>query len=480
MKQLPRSNQSLDQQSVEERNGARSYSPKRFSKRLIYFALGITALAIVVWTFRPIPIPVETSRVTRGILQVTVNAEGKTRIRDRYVVAAPVNGQLARITLNEGDSVQSGAIVAQIDPLPFNASVQQALARLAEWRAQREGVETLRPKSASLEQAESRISAAIDAQRQAQASVEQAQAALEQAQRDRQRTAQLYANGAIARRDREAAELNEINRTKELETAQLAVKAATSEVEVAQAALSLLQSEQSDPDYLLEVYDARIASVEAELISLKKDADRTEIRSPASGKVLRVMQESAQFVSEGTPLLEIGNLSNQELVIDILSSDATRIKPGALILIDQETKVEPLQAEPLRAKVRFVEPAAFTKVSALGVEEQRVNVIGDLIGASPSFGDAYRIDTRIVVWQGNNVLKVPLSSLFRCDNSTPPHQQTWCVFAIKHDKAVRRKIQVGQRSDREAEILDGLTLEDTVILHPTEQITDGTKVSSSA
>lgn len=476
MKQLPQREQTTSQRFIEERNGTAPLplKPKRFPKWAIYSAIALLTFLAIAWAFRPTPIRVETSPVTRGTLQVTVNAEGKTRIRDRYVIGAPVNGQLARITLTEGDTVQAGAIVAQIDPLPLNASVQQSLAQLAEWRAQREGVATQRPKTASLEQAQSRIRAAIDAQRQAQAKVEQAQAALNQAQRDRQRAQQLEASGAISRRDREAADLTEITRAKELQTAQLAAKASASEVDVAQAALSVLRSEKSDPDYLLKVYDARIASVEAELSKLKQDAARTEIRSPVAGKVLRIQQKSAQFVTEGTPLLEVGDLAKQELVIDVLSSDATKIKTGNIILIDQATN-----SEPIKATVRLIEPSAFTKVSALGVEEQRVNVIGDFVDQSRSFGDAYRVETRIIVWQGNNVLKVPLSALFRCDSKATQADSRWCVFTADSNRATRRTVEIGQRSDREAEVLNGLNTNDTVILHPTEQITPGKRISTS-
>ena len=469
MKQLPQREQTTPQPFAEERNNATPPTRKRIPKWAIYGAIAIATLLAVVWAFRPTPIRVETSRITRGTLQVTVNAEGKTRIRDRYVIGAPVNGQLSRINLTEGDSIPAGAIVAQIDPLPLNASVQQSLAQLAEWRAQREGVATQRPKTAALDQAQSRIRAAIDAQRQAQAKVEQAQAALVQAQRDRKRAQELEASGVVSRRDRESAELNEITRNKELDTAKLAATAASSEVRVAQSALAVLQAEQSDPDYLLKVYDAKIANTEAELSKQKQDAARTEIRSPVSGQVLRIRQKSAQFVAEGTPLLEVGDLSKQELVIDVLSSDATRIKPGNPILIDQ--------AANLTARVRFVEPSAFTKVSALGVEEQRVNVIGDFVNASRSLGDAYRVDTKIVVWQRNDVLKVPLSALSRCDSSTAPTSQQWCVFTTESNRANRQIIEIGERSDREAEILQGLTSNDTVILHPTEQINSGTLIS---
>ncbi|HEY9624443.1 MAG TPA: hypothetical protein V6C78_29070, partial [Crinalium sp.] len=224
--------------------------PKPSPKHLLYLAIAITTLCLVVWAFRPAPILVETGTVERSSLQVTVNAEGKTRVRDRYVVTAPVNGHLERITLNEGDTVQVGMRVAQIEPLPLTAAVQEALGQLAEWQAQRAGVATQRPKTETLAQATTRIQEAVINQRQAEARVAQAQADLVQAQRDRDRAEQLAATGAISRQARETAELNATTRAKELEAAQLAAQVAASEVNVARAALAVLQREQTDPDYL--------------------------------------------------------------------------------------------------------------------------------------------------------------------------------------------------------------------------------------
>jgi HlyD family secretion protein len=446
--------------------------PRRFPlKKVAYISAGIATLLLIVWAFRPAPVLVDVGQVQRGDLQVTIDAEGKTRVRDRFTIASETDGHLARITLREGDAVAPGTVVAQIDPLPLNASVQEALGRLAEWRAQRAGVATQRPKAETIQQARTRIQAATARQRQAEARVSQARAALAQAQRDRDRAQQLAATGAIARQDREVAELNATTKAKELETAILAAQAEASEVEVARAALAVVQQEQSDPDYLLRVYDARIASTEAELSKLRDEAARTNIYAPVTGRVLRIHQKSAQFVTAGTPLLEIGDPAKLELVIDVLSTDAVRIKPGNPILIEQRLD-QSTNPTSVQARVRSIEPAAFTKVSALGVEEQRVNVIGDFVDSSQLFGDAYRVDTRTVVWQGKNVLKTPISSLFRC------HQSAWCVFVVKQDKAHQRQIVIGHRNDREAEVKQGLNPGETVILYPTEQIKEGIQVTS--
>jgi HlyD family secretion protein len=444
MKQLPKPLTERDRNyrpPDERQEKIAKRSPKLLFKQLIYIALGIGVILLIVSVLRHAPTLVDVGTVRRGELQVTVDAEGKTRVRDRFTIAAGTDGHLERILLDEGDTVRAGEIVARIDPLPLNASVEEALARLAEWKAERAGVATQRPKPETLAQARDHIQAAQAKQRLAQARVVQARADLEQARHDRERALYLEARGAIPRKDRELAELNEITKAKQLESDILAANAEASEVKVAQAALAVLQKEQTDPDYLLKVYDARIASTEAELSKLRDEASRTDIHSPASGQVLRIHQKSAQFVADGTPLLEIGNSKQLELVIDVLSADAMKIKLGDAIAIDLGT-----EAKPLRAKVRRIEPSAFMKVSALGVEEQRVNIIGDFIDSSASFGDAYRVEVRIVVWEGKNALKAPLSALFRCQ------QSDWCAFVVENGRTMRREVAIAHRNELEAEI----------------------------
>lgn len=437
-----------------------------FPPQLLPILAGLGLTGLIVYALRPQPIAVDLSTVDRGDLQVTVEEEGETRVRDRFVIAAPVEGRLLRIDLDEGDAVEPGMLVAQIDPLPYTTQVQEAQARLRELQAQLAGVETQRPKPAALEQARSRIAAAQAAQQESEARVAQAEAAFEQAQRDRQRFEQLYTEGAIPQQDFEAAQLEETVRARELDMAQEQLRRAIAEVNAAQENLAILQAEQRDPDYLLEVYRAQIAAVKADLADLTDEARRTEIFAPAAGQVLRVLQESARYVTAGTPLLEVGNASSLELVIDILSTEAVKVEPGDPILIEHWGGEHTLQA-----RVRYVEPSAFTEVSALGVEEQRVNVIADFAEPAIPLGDGYRVEARIVVWQDSQVLKVPVSALFRCKTD-------WCTFVVDRGRARRRKVRIGPRSDFEAVVNDGLEAGETVILHPTEQIEDGKRVSA--
>lgn len=446
---------------------------RELTRKLLFILAGLGILTASILAFRPAPISVDVAEVRRNNVRVTVDEEGESRIRKRYVVSAPVAGRLTRISLNEGDRVSQGDIIAQIDPLSLESDVREAQARLRQWQAEKAGVETQRPKREAISQAEARIRAAVAKQKEAEAKVERAKASLEQAKRDRDRHQQLYADGVISRQEKERAELEVITRQRALEAEQRVADSAAAEVNAAQQALGILRAEQQDPDYLLDVYEARIESVKAELAKLTDDVNRTNIIAPIDGYVLRVKQESAKYVEAGTQLLELGNPQDLEIVVDLLSSDAVKVKPGATMFLEHWGGDDILEA-----RVRYVEPSAFTKVSALGVEEQRVNVIADFIDAEIPLGDRYRVETRTVVWSGEDVLVIPLSALFRCEpNNKRTLTNTWCTFVVEANRAQKRQITVSQRSNFEAVVADGLQVSEIVILHPTEQIQSGTKVT---
>ncbi len=431
----------------------------RLPRWLPYGLAGLGVAVLVGLAFRPTPIPVDIGTATMGPLQVTVDAEGQTRVTDRYVVSAPVAGRLQRIDLEAGDAVEANTVIAQLDPLPLDARVRTAQARLRELQAELVGVDTQRPKAEALAQAAARLQAAEATQQAAAAEVEETRVALEQARRDRTRAQDLQTRGAISRQAREAAELEENRLVQELAANEKRLGSAIANVAAAQEALALLREEQRDPDYLEEAYRAQIAGVEAELANLVDEAQRTTILAPISGTVLRVPDESARFVQAGDPLIELGNPEELELVIDVLSTDAVKIKPGDQIVVDQWGG-----PEPLAATVSYIEPAAFTEVSALGVDEQRVNVVGTLsdLGAS-SLGDRYRIEARIVIWANDNVLQVPVSALYRCGES-------WCVFVVEADRAQPREIRINHRSTMAAEVTEGLRVGEQVVLHPNEEL----------
>jgi HlyD family secretion protein len=252
----------------------------------------------------------------------------------------------------------------------------------------------------------------------------------------------LAREGVISREELELAETAETNGAEQLEAAKFKARAAAFEVQVAKAGLLALASEQGGKPRLIS------------------------LRSPIQGHVLRVLQQSERVLTAGSPILEVGHPSQLEIVSDVLSNEAVKVKPGDPVLLENwggETA--------LHAKVRTVESSGFTKISALGVEEQRVNIVMDFVDPPGRLADAYRADIRIIVWEGKDVLKVPTSALFR-------RGQQWSVFAIEGGRARVRDVQVGHRNALEAEVLSGLSEDTRVILHPGNLISDGTRVSN--
>ena len=384
---------------------------KRWRRRIGWSASGIALMALAWMMWRPSVIPVQTSKVERGAMRVTVNEDGETRARDRFVIAAPIPGRMLRVELEQGDAVRKEQIVAKIQPLPLN-------------QQQREEV------LARIETAEAN-------KRQAQARVERALADYEQAEREFKRREHL--GRAIAAEELEQARNAEAIREKELEAAKFSAQAAASEVKVARAGLVGVEGAAAQPMVI-------------------------SIHSPVSGCVLQVVEKSERVVQAGAPLIVIGDPTRLEIVTDVLTTDAVNIMPGA-----------PVELEgwggdhPLHAKVRIVEPSGFTKISALGVEEKRTNVIADFVDSPGRLGDSYRVEASIITWQRSEVLKVPNSAAFRTSSG-------WAVFVMESGKAHERVVKVGHRNQTEAEVLDGLTAGEEVILHPSNQLREGARV----
>ena len=392
-------------------------------RRIGMAAAALVVLALLVFVFRPVPVRVEVGRVARGGVVVTVDEEGETRVRDRFVVAAPIAGRVARLTLQAGDAVARGAVVARMHPLPLDPRTRA--------------------------EAEARIEAAQAALREADARVEQARAARQQAGRSAARARELGKMGTIGVEERELSELAETARGKEFEAAEFADRAARFSLEAARAAL------------MAPGGDGNEGLVSA---CATGEPGCLELRAPVDGQVLRVPEKSERVVAAGATLVEIGDPAALEIVVDVLSTDAVKVRPGAQMLIEEWGG-----AEPLTARVRVVEPSGFTKISALGVEEQRVYIIGDFAAGAATLGDGFRIEARIVVAERDDALTVPTSALFR-------RQGEWSVFTVEAGRARRRPVQIGERNQSVAELLGGLDDGASVILHPSDQVEDGVRV----
>ncbi|HWB42479.1 MAG TPA: HlyD family efflux transporter periplasmic adaptor subunit [Gemmatimonadales bacterium] len=383
-------------------------------RKHLWYAVGVAAAAwLAIRLLRPEAIAVEVASVTVGRLEETVGDEGQTRARHRHIVTAPVPGRLERIALEVGDTVAVGAVVARLAPLPLDTR-----SRL---------------------QAEAALEASRDLERRSVAAVAQARAALNQAQQDRRRADQLVEAGGIARAEAERLRLAEEVRQREVEGAEAAARAAAHDLESARSAL--------------------MASGTA------AGARTLRLTCPIGGRVLAIPERSARTVQAGESLLEVGDPTDLEIVVDLLSTDAVKASPGQRMLVTGWGGDSVLEG-----RVRRVDPAGFTKISALGVEEQRVNVVGDLLAVPGRLGDRFRLEARLVLWEGDSVVKVPASALFR-------RGDRWALFVVEDGKAREREVKVGHESATEAEITAGVVRGDVVIRHPTDRVRDGARVT---
>ncbi len=397
---------------------AGSRSVRRLIKRILTALVVLAVIAGVVMTAMPKPVPVELGRAERGELVVTVDEDGKTRVKDRYIVSAPLSGNLGRIELRAGDEVKQGEVLARL--VPLQAPLLDARSR---------------------SETEARVSAALASQRQVQAQIERAEVAYDFARKEAERHKSLFADKAISQMELDRVLSDERARKAELTSAQFGAKVAAHELRMTRAALGR--------------YDSR------------ENTDSLTVPSPVSGRVLKVIQQSEGVIQAGAPLLEVGDPKALEIVVDVLTSDAVSIRPGSPVHIDE------WGGETLDAVVRTVEPSAFTRLSALGVEEQRVNAIIDLTAPYEDWsqlGDGYRVEARIEVFRADNALKIPQSSLFRQDAS-------WAAFIVEGNVAKLKQLEVGRRNDTHAEVLSGLSEGQTIVVHPNDDVVDTVEVT---
>ena len=395
---------------------------RTLSRQMTGIALAVVVFGLLIYGFLPPAVDVDLASATRGPLTVMVEEDGKTRVRERYVVSSPLAGRLLRTSLHSGDLVHTNETVV--------ATIEASESILLDDRARAE--------------AEARLKAAEAHREQAGALIERAKDAETTSRDDLTRAETLYAQKALAAESFDAARLRH--------------RLAAHDLRVAEFNLTIADFERDQAQATLTRFTQRPESQQALF--------RHEIRSPISGRVFRVFEESATPVIVGARLIELGDPTDLEVEIDVLSVDAVRIKPGTRVQLSHWGGDVPLEA-----RVRIVEPSAFMKTSALGIEEQRVWVIADIVtppDERQSLGDGFRVEAGIVTWEADDVLKVPAGALFR--NGTD-----WAVFTVRKSRAVLQPVRVGHSNGVETEILAGLSAGDQVILHPSDRVRHGVR-----
>jgi HlyD family secretion protein len=390
-------------------------------RRIAVITIMALVILSVVYGFMPRPVAVDVVKAGRGPFRVTVEEEGKTRVKDRFVISAPVSGYMRRVQLDVGDPVKKGQAIVVLEPMRSDVLDPRR-------RAEAE---------AAVSAARADLNAAEENARAATADAEYARLRLE-------RNRKLQNQGYIARDalDQSASDTKrtEANRL----SAEAAVKTARSELERARAALKYSAAEG--------------AGDKIELVT---------VHTPVGGRVLKLHHESEGIVNAGEPLIDIGDPSRIEVETEVLSADAVNIHPGTAVFFERWGG-----GDPLNGTVTIVEPEAFTKISSLGVEEQRVLVIADITSPPESWqrlGDRYRVESSFIIWEGKDVLQIPSSALFR-------RGEGWAAFVMKDRKAHLREVKVGHRNGLSSEILSGIAEGETVIIHPDDSIRDGGRV----
>jgi len=381
-------------------------------------ALVVVGLAI---GFMPRAVPVDVAEVKRAPLTVTVEEEGKTRVRERYLVSAPVAGYARRIDLKAGDAVAAGQVLAVIEPARPVA---------------------LDPRTRV--QAQAQVSAAQAALAAAQENARAAAAAAQLAQQERVRAESLRQSNFVSAQALDAARTAETRARAAEQAAQYAVRVARFDLET-----------------------ARAAAASAAQLQRGGTAEALQVQAPVAARVLRVQHESEGPVAAGQSLLEIGNPESLEAEVEVLSTDAVKIATGSKVVLDRGGGNPPIEG-----RVRVVEPGGFTKISALGVEEQRVRVIVDFTSPREAWarlGDGYRVEARFVLWQGKDVLQLPSSALFR-------NGEGWAAFRLEGSRARLTPVEIGQRAGLATQVLSGLKAGDRVVAHPDETIREGVRV----
>ena len=386
----------------------------------MFAAASLVVLGLVIGFLPRAPL-VDVVEVQRAPMAVTVEDEGKTRVRDRYLVSAPVAGYARRIDLKAGDNVAAGQVLAVIEP-----------ARPV----------PLDPRTRARAQAQ--VRAAEAALAVAQNNARSAAAAAQLAQQKLARAEILRNSNFVSAQALDTARSSEARARAAAQAAQNAVKVARFDLETARAAV------------------ASAAGLQA-----GARGEAMPVRAPVAARVLKVLHESEGAVAAGQPLIEIGNPESLEVEVEVLSTQAVKIAPGSRVVLDRWGNDQPVEGT-----VRTVEPSGHTKISALGVEEQRVRVIVDFTSPRQAWqrlGDGYRVEARFVLWQGNNVLQLPSSALFR-------HGKGWAVFRLERGRARLTPVEIGHRAGLVTQVLSGLSAGDRVVFHPDEAISNGVRV----
>lgn len=434
-------------------------------KRALWIGVPVLGLVALWYWSATRPVEVDVAEVVRGPVRSFVEEEGRTRVRERYVVSAAVAGRLLRIDLEEGDAVGAEDVVARLDPLPIAKAIEQVEAQIRALREQIAGVETKKPKPEEIARARVQEDQAAEALEVAEHELDRARASWERLRKELARIRTLAEQQLVPVSELDEVVAAEAEAEEQVRAQEVRVRIARMAIAATRLGREVLEARTRDFDWEAKALEAQIAAHEATLAKLRDDLARTVVRAPVGGTVLRLFQESEQVVQPGTPLLEIGDLDTLEVEADFLSEDVARMRRG----MPAEVFGRALGDEVIAGEIDRIHPSAFEEISSLGVEQQRVTVVVAFDAESSGLGDRFRVEVRVVFETREKATLVPEGALFRTKGG-------WHAFLVRDGRARLVEVRTGLRDGRVREVVEGLEPGDTVILHPDDAVEDGARV----
>jgi HlyD family secretion protein len=432
---------------------------------IIVLAVGLIA-GLWAWS-RTRPQAFETVRPTIGTVREFIVEDGKTRLDQEYLVTMPIDGRVRRIRLEEGDYVTSGDVAARIDDFDVTKQIEKGQSEITALRSQIKGVDIAKPKPQDIEAARLKVDEAKLTLEGSRKDIDIAQINLTNAEREFRRAENLLASGVVNRAKYDEAKRAFDTAREQLANAQIAQKAREKGLEIARANYDRIRDSVNDNEYMRKVYLAQIEQVESQLAILNDQLAKTEIRAPVTGVVLEKMVEDEQVLRAGSPLFKLGDMKSIEVESDILSEEVGRVREGQSV----ELTGKALQGRVIEGQVKRIYPTGFKKISALGIEQQRVKVIIGFDNGKAGLRPYVSLDVRIIITEHRDVLTAPEQATFK-------NNDQWSVFVIENGRLVLRRVEVGLRNDRLAEIVSGLTPNDVVVAEPSNEMQAGLRAKS--
>ena len=437
-------------------------------KRLIWIGVAALLLGAVLFSLRTQPVEVEIGPPRIQTVFEYITEEAKTRLAQEYLIDMPVAGTLERIPREVGDEVAAGDVLARVDRFDLEQQTRGVESHIAQVQAQISGVDIGKPKSEDLESAAVRVQELGETVGIAEKELAIAEIEAGNADRDRSRMRQLRAEGVASQAELDRAERLARSAAQNVDRARLGVKVAQKNLEMAHLAKSRVTGSVDDNEYMRRAYQAEMESLDAQLAIVRGDLEKTEVRAPVAGPILEKYVESRRVLPPGTPLLKMGDLSSVEIESDILSEEVVRVQPGQRVEISGKAVGRETSFE---GTVKRIYPSAFMKISALGIEQQRVKTIIAFDNSTLGLRPGTRLDVRIITAEKQNAVSVPERSIFRREGK-------WYVFTVQSGRARLAPVSIGLKNDEWAEITDGLTAGDVIILEPKNDLENGVRIKS--